>query len=83
MSKVHGLGEIAVIQREPDLPLERLAIDDGSDGRELQAYDLIIVEGKVISSSLRRPDVLPETMSLSSGTLAMSTTPVWELRHSG
>jgi hypothetical protein len=41
---VHRLGEIAIIEREPNFALHCLAIDDGPDRRELQAETLVIVE---------------------------------------
>src|SRR3954462_9556671 len=41
---VNGLGEQRVVQREPDLSLHGLAIDDASEGGELQPETLEVVE---------------------------------------
>ncbi len=68
------LREVAVVERDADLPLRRLAIDDGADGRELQPEALVIVEAGDLLARLP-PDARPDTMSLSSGTSDMSLMP--------
>lgn len=49
-SWMHGLAEIAVLDREAYLALARFGIYDGADRRELEAEPLVIVEaGNLVS----------------------------------